>query len=286
MTRTHHNIGQCTLFILFILISNASLIAQSIWTTGTRDNSMSFEYDRPSFKSSAFNFSGAAYLLSGDFSIGENTSLVLQLPFASGSMPSQTYTYPGFSFSEPGISQNGVGNPYIGIEKKIKYSESFFEIGFRPPVASESNSFALAVGTFGDLDQMEAFGPDYLFLQAIGNYKKTFESGFTIRGRIGPDVWIRTKSSAGGNSVDVVLAYSLQPGYIGESFEILAGYSGRMNATVDVQNFSDRFLEQVGLSAAAHVAGFSPGVEFRLPVDKNLRQLIDYTYGFFLAVDF
>jgi len=265
-----------------------SLAAQEIWLGSGRRSAVSVEFLRPDLKmpGSDQSFASAAIFATGRLAVGKATTLVVELPYAFGRV-----TY-GYSPGGGGISGSGstLGNPYIGIEGGRDGNSFFGELGVRVPLVSDQSLSPLLVGTFADLEREDEFLSKVVTVSAFANLRASSPSGFVVRVRGGPLLWIPTAqyvltSPGGPNSgaAELWFAYAVQAGYQSRSATILGGVGGRAILTEDVSN---RFIDQLVFSASYRVDGLRPGVSVRLPIDNGRDQIVGSTIGVSLSVDF
>jgi hypothetical protein len=231
---------------------------------------------------------GAAFMLTAKFKTNNHTLLVFEIPFATGSYPYYTLTYVNGTYltSKTTRSDNNFGNPYVGLEMYSTTAPSHFDVGVWLPVLKRNSNVAPIYGMFSDIDHMEAFVPNQVSLQAMYNFGLLTSPSFSLQGGIGPSVWIKTKSVLGEHDADLLFSYAVQPCLMGKDFELSLGFTGRINATADVANFSDRVIDQYRMSFSLQFGKVRPGIQFRIPANDNLKSLIDNVIGVSLQYDF
>ncbi len=276
-----------SLMIVFVLLSGAAT-AQNIWTSERDGSVVTLEYLRPTFKNNSTPILTAqTFTLSGRFQLHSGNIVKIELPYAIAHQDDYTFNYyspyGSFSYTYPGINSNAVGNLYAGIELRSEESESSVDLGLRLPMTSEKE-IAPPMAILTDVDRYEAFVPNLLALNARYNYTTKSTDEFAFHFRLGPTLWINTKSNSGGDKTEVLLAYSLHGGIHTETFDCMAGYSGRMILTGSGDP-SERTFHQVGILASARIGSFHPGLYYRVPVDKNLKDIISGVFGVSLGVD-
>jgi len=259
-------------FVIMIawLIMPVFLSAQSIWLNTGEDKFVAIEILKPNFDDNAFfgnntTFATSAIFLSGRITLSDKLILVAELPFAH------------FGIEDFDDSENSIGNPYIGLESRKQGSPFFSEVGVRPPLADRG---ALFVGSFSDFDRFEAFTPDLFTFSGKVNFRRKSVSNVVARLRGGPNVLIPTE---GGGDAEIILDYSAQVGYEGQQFSVMGGLTGRFVITED-GDIGDRTVHQLGAAAALHLGKVRPGIHFRLPLDDDLSNFIDFVFGLHLGV--
>lgn len=257
------------------IIVPATAPAQSLWLDPSSDKLLALEILKPSFKGEEnVSFPTAAYFLSYRTPLSENVRFVGELPFAHGDFGREANF---FSFRiGPGST---FGNPYFGLELQRADSPLFAEIGMRAPLASDSQIQAVTTGFSADFDRMEAFVPNTVPFTGMLNFRQKSASGLTLRLRGGPSFLLGTK---GGDS-EWLLGYSAQVGYETQPFSVNAGLTGRANLSGE-GDYGERSIHQLGLSANLGLGQFRPGVHFRMPLDKDTKEGLDYVVGVNLGI--
>ena len=62
------------------------------------------------------------------------------------------------------------------------------------------------------------------------------------------------------------------------------GLTGRWHATADGGSFVDNSMHRAGVSADVRVGGVRPGVSLRVPLDEDMRAVVNSTVGLYLQV--
>ena len=259
------------------IASAGRLAAQQAWLgSGTRGE-VALEVLRPDVKNVGDQSSASlALFLSGRFPAGAKTSLVVEVPFATGSF---ALSYFGTSTTESGST---LGNPYIGIEGGRDGSQVFGELGVRAPLASDTRLAPVMIGAAADLEREDAFVPKVATVSAFANFRAASPSGLMFRVRGGPLAWIATENGVlGTKDAELWLAYLVQAGYRSPGFTFLGGVGGRAILTEDVDR---RFTDQLVLAAAFGPARFRPGVSVRLPIDNDRDQVVGASIGLSVSI--
>ena len=106
-------------------------------------------------------------------------------------------------------------------------------------------------------------------------------SGVVWRLRGGPLVWL----GRGGNDTELLLHYSGQVGYESGQISVLGGLTGRAVVTEGDANLGERTLHQLGAAMAFGSGTVRPGFHVRLPVDRDLTDILDFVFGFNVAIE-
>jgi len=266
--------------VLIILVLNSySFIglktseAQPLWFDRNYDAGLLLEILKPEFEGEDdLTFLTSAWFLSGRFRTNEKLCWSFEIP----------YTHYGFSSEWDDQKDDALGNPYIGVELGGLSSPVFGEIGFRVPLAPAIYDAATSAGQFADyVDRTEAFLPDILSVQALINHYKRKPSGFSTRVRGGVINWIAIGER---DESEMFLVYSAHAGYESPKVSILAGISGRYFLTGDDLDVYEATIHRISVETGIQLGKTRPGIHFRLPVDDDLKNIIDYVIGFSVSV--
>jgi hypothetical protein len=281
------NISVKWCFLIFIFVGNSYIYAQNIWTSERDTSVITLEYLRPSIKNVIGNeFTAQTFTLSGRIKLRNGNVLKIELPYATAFREAYRYTYSSlyysYTYTISEIRSKTVGNLYAGIELCKEGKNTSVDLGVRLPLTSDKE-LAFASGVLTDVDRYEAFMPNIVAISAIINFKKRQPEGFDACLHIGPTLWINTKSTQGSDKFEMLLAYSLQGGFYSEEFDIIAGYSGRFIVT-ESGELSNRMFHQLGILSLVRFGNIHPGLYYRLPLDKNLKNTIDGVFGLSLSI--
>jgi hypothetical protein len=253
--------------VLFGFSLNATGIrAQSIWLEPLGHKEIHLEIIKPAFAEDGYLHSDftaltLTYFLSGRFTVGENSRFVSELPFAHAAV------------KDGNESDTTIGNLYLGAEFGPVNSGVQGDFGVRIPIAANDN-LASVVGAFSDyVDRFEAFLPEVLSVIAAGKYKYRSAGGFGLGLRLAPVLWIDTSDSSDDDS-ELLVLYSLMVWQEGDIVGVGGGISGRYFATVDDVDFGQRTFHQLGFFANFTLDRWMPGIQLRVPLDEDLKDLL------------
>ncbi len=260
-----------TLLIVTIVCVGATAEAQSIWTDRSSDRAIGVELLAPNFGGNSTVYSGYVLTLSSRIALSNSLRLVIEAPFAHGTITT----------SSSSLSQNIVGNPYLGLEIATRKPFLYMEVGARIPIVSDEQDIATTIGVRSDIDRFEAYAPNIVQISGAVNIQPVITSGLGFRLRIGPtyDIGIRQPSNTvTTQSSDLYLLYSEQLYYKNELVNIGLGLTGRTILTNARTN--DRTVDMFEVAAKMYIGKFEPGMTMRLPLDQSLSNVLDFTYGF------
>jgi hypothetical protein len=147
----------------------------------------------------------------------------------------------------------------------------------------EKNHAKEIIIIYSDVDRLEAFLPKTLPFSGMVNFHQVGPSGLAIRLRGGLSFWVFTDKEAFDDDTELFASYSAQIGYESRQGSVMAGFTGRANLTTEDANFSERSVHQFGATASV---GMGPGVQFRLPLDEDLKDVLDAVFGIQLGIQF
>lgn len=260
------------------------LSAQSLWLDRSHDKTIALEAIKPDFENAngtgsfTSSSSGLALFLSLRWPLSERVAFVGELPFAHGSYE--------FKSSHFNVNKSGsaIGNPYLGLELKGANSPVFAEFGIRLPITPEDN-VGTGLNIYSDVDRLEAFFPKTLPFSGMVNFHHVGPSGLAVRLRGGASFWVFTDEDAFNDDTELFASYSVQAGYETRQASVMAGFTGRANLTAEDADFSERSVHQFGAAASLGMGKLRPGVQFRLPLDEDLKEMLDAAFGVQLGIE-
>ena len=254
-------------------------VAQTPYSQRFKRSSVSFEVFVPKFKYSTY--SGDAFFLRGKIKASPENFVVIEVPFAVGSHEVTYYSYPSGLVTPitQTISDNIIGNIYIGTEIGKDGSTVFGEIGVRFPLASEKSFGSGYVGIASDIDRWEAFISRGFTVGGALNIFERDPLGPFFRIRLGPSLWLSTR---GGGGL-VALSSSIGAGYDGSDVMLAIGISFREFLSLSAGGNSN--VSQFEASAGVHLENLHPQVQLRLPLEKILSYNLDYVIGVSVGVE-
>ena len=273
------------LLVLLVAGAAAPAGAQSLWINPQRAPAFHVEYLNPRIDGTAA-FSGA--LFAGlRAPIGRYVTFVAEVPFAYG----DTDLGPGFDLDE---ETSTIGNPYVGIELGEPWSPVSVHVGGRAPVVGEVTA-ATSIGLFADIvDRPEAFIPENASGSLAVHLRQPLRGGVVLLGHGGVTAWFPT--DGGQADPDLHAVYGARMGWVGRRATLLGGLSGRADlgeafvcpvgpGECRDADLAERTLHQVAFAGATRIGPLVPGVELRVPLDDDVRELVDVALGFSLTLE-
>lgn len=265
---------------IFILTCFSSLEAQSIWQDYTTREGITIEFLKPHYVDEEdLSFLTSVTYLSARFPITRNMVF-------SGEFPFSYVKYDIPQGPDLGAKQT-FGNPYFGLELHFRRTPLFIELGARAPLTAdveEKNGEATVNGGLTDfIDRAEAFATDAVPVSAIMNCILSSRTGFSLRLRGGPSFWF---ASGDREESETFFLYSAQAFYETGILRFGGGFSGRYLASADAGNFGERSLHQLTFGLDIILGMFRPGVYIRIPLDEDLKDMINTVWGISLGIEF
>jgi hypothetical protein len=281
---------QAPLGVLLFLLLTPAAFGQSSWLDQSPDRAIWLEIQKPNFTDEYLGgglfsepmkttFSTATFFLSGRFRLGGLLTLKAELPFTNAGLKDYTFIdFFGDTVHFDSYSENQFGNPLVGVEIGAPGSRFTADFAVRFPIVDDEHLLASEFALFTDYDRFEAFFPDIMTFTAGANYRYAGPTGLLINLRAGPAFMVVTEE---GNNTDPELFadYGAQAGYQGSRVTLLGGFTGRAIITEGDLSFSERTIQQLGLSGSYTFGRFIPGLLFRVPMDDDLGDILDFVFG-------
>lgn len=268
-----------SLFVVAFAVSTVvtpPLFGQSIWLDHTQKKSIAIEILKPTLDGDDnTTFVSSAIFLSGRFTLSPNLLFVGELPFAHHGIDTDFRKH----------TETVIGNPYIGLEFRSPSSPVFAELGVRVPITPDDKGFASDMGIFADLDRFEAFTPDVLTVAGKVNFYRKSDRNIVFRIRSGPSLFINTRRDA-GDDVELFVDYSAQIGLEGRRVSLIGGITGRLLVTEEDLNFGERSFHHLGAALSLNLVKVRPGIHFRVPIDDDFAEVVDFIFGVNLGIQF
>lgn len=264
----------CASAILALTAATAAS-AQTIWTPIEHRLSVNVEALHPRFDDVGGNvsaFSGALFL-TGTLPVSERGMLIIELPFARSSI----------DVGGQSVSNTAFGNPYIGMQVGAGTTAHGFvgELGIRPPIVGDNDASAGSMGALADLDRQEAFQNKLTTISAAANvYARSPQTMGRLRLGL-------TEQFIGADVIDyeTLLNYGALASLDVDRLRVGAALTGRYLLTGS-GSFGDRSFHHAAASASVSFEQLRPGLFFRVPFEKDVRDLVSRTVGVTLEYTF
>ncbi len=262
-------LASLTLALGLLLAASAAAPAQSPWLGADRTSRLALELYKPGFDAQdEFKAASSVLFLSGRLRASENVALVGELPVAFG----------GLRFDSDASAQ--VGNAYVGFELGRPDQRAWVELGGRVPLVGSDPNSAVAVGMLADIDRFSSFLTEAAAISGALNVGSRAASGLGFRVRAGPELVIPTRS---GPETETLVYYGAEVSHVRGPLA-LSFHAGGLWMATESGSFGERSLHQAGAGASYALGGVRPGITVRLPLDKDLTEMLDYVVGITLQV--
>ena len=179
-----------------------------------------------------------------------------------------------------------IGNPFLGAAT-APTSSFIGDFGVRIPVVSVSTferGFAQLVGVLADFMDFEAYGEDLLSIRATAGYRYHAPSHLGMRVALRP-TFVKPVGSSSGADPELFLDYGVQGGYETDRASFGVAFTGRAILT-ESGSIGERTVHDLALGGSATFGQFRPGLSVRVPLDKDLGDVLKYSVGLKLEVAF
>ena len=250
-------------------------------------NSFSLEIQKPFFKNSEF-YSYWGFFLSSRIALSQDNRLYLtaEIPLAVEKSHSQTWETEYFSFTlGKDMTETYIGNPYIGLYKKLANPNFSTVVGLRVPILTEFKGEGVSpdMAFFSSFDRVEAFVPDVLPIYGSLTYTSPSPSNYSVSIKGGSITWMDIGDSM-QDEFEVFLTYSVRVDFLTDKFFLGGIFAGRVLITEPDLSFSDRSVHTFGLNAGLNLNRMRPSVYIRFPLEDDQKDLIDLVVGGTMAI--
>lgn len=272
--------GVCALVLCGLSLA-APLAGQGFLMPEAPRKGLGLEVSHPSFKEFDVTLPTTIWYASGQLPLMDRLRARVDLPLA----------FADFKGDDASVGSSTVfGNPYVGLAFDALPALSL-ELGTRLPLTTaDEESFADVVAFLADVQRGEAFVEDFVPVIASAAYRIEPAPGWSVEGRGGVANLFHTGDEEDGENI-TFLDYGVFGSYSmdlrsqwAHSARFGAGIMGRWDVSEDEGSFSENSLHQVGLTADLGMRRVRPGLSLRVPVDKDYRDVLKTSVGFYLQV--
>jgi hypothetical protein len=267
-------------FLVAIAVALASCLAvsangQSPWLNYNGRTVVNLRYASPSFDTDGYwQASGMVVNLDITGRLNEKSAMVVSVPYAHYSESHEDYYW-----GTESIKQDLVGNPYFGVQVRPSIPYLSYDFGVRLPLVSDNKFAAALTGMLSDVDQFEAFIPDYMPIHFGFTINLKNEQGLFTRVKIFPYSWIYVGDSKYVDDTEFALHYGAVSGFENQNIRVQGGISGFSLLTEDQLLFDDSSLKQFGMEMSYRLGKFWPGIHFRIPLDDEVNDVVNLVWG-------
>jgi len=259
------------LLILILWIIPARAPAQSFYLNPIYASQFTLQALKPNFNGpDNTTFTTGAYFL--NYQIRLNAAIDLIGDFSLAHFADKG----SFGFSS---AQTSAGNPFLGLRVHGRGSHFSGEVGLRIPVVSDSKFVAATVGLVSDFDRFEAFLAHWLPISANLNYTANLSRDVSLLMKAGGTFQVNRDKDPFEDSSELYLQYALGVRQRSRRVQAMVAFSGRLHVTESNLDFGQRTFHQLGFSADLLFRQISPGVEVRIPLDRDLTTILDFVAG-------
>lgn len=264
--------------VLVSLLWSVTLPAQQYWPDRAEGTVVRADFLKPFFKGDGGpQFLSGVVFVSASGRAGKLLRLEADMPLVRA----------GFTLGEIKESSLRIGNPYLGARIHRADRPVSAYLGVRLPLAGDPQTLAggLAnqVGTLTDPDQLEAFLPNVFTVRAGAELRSVSQSGLLIGAKLGPSLMVPSKESS-GDDPELFADYGVQGGYEGSTIRAAVGVTGRLLATESGLSLAERTFHMATGTLELRRGRIRPNVLLRIPLDQSMRESINATVGFGLAI--
>lgn len=128
----------------------------------------------------------------------------------------------------------------------------------------------------------EAFLPNVFTARAGAEVRSVSPEGLLIGAKLGHSLWVSSKS--GGGDPELFADYGVKGGYEGAAIRATIGVTGRLLATESGLSLDERTFHMATGTLELRRGRIRPSLLFRMPLDQSMRQSLNATVGFGLAI--
>lgn len=250
--------------VLFWLVSINTVYGQEWSDHNAHDPGIVYvQATIPSFDESlSFGSPSSIYELYSRLSVGKRLSIIGSFPVSHFSSTTRVGD----------VDKTAVGNPYLGLRTESLSTGFSVETGFRLPLAPDNPG--VTTGLLVEDFISEAYLPETTSIKGILRYDYEHESGFAFRLGGGPNLWIQKDSDN-----EILLNYYTQMHLRTGNLKLGLGVTGIGVLSDPDLSLNERTDHSLGFMTSYSFSRFRPGAFVRLPLNKLLRNYLNYSIG-------
>jgi hypothetical protein len=136
----------------------------------------------------------------------------------------------------------------------------------------------------GDFVDFEAYVEDIWTIRGTLGYRHRAPNHVAVRVALRPTLMSPTGDNTGDS--ELFLDYGVQVGYESDQVRVGAAFNGRAWVTESDLDFGERTVHEFGLGAAMTFGRFRPGLLLRVPLDRDVTELVNPSLGAKLELTF
>lgn len=257
------------IFLLSFFVSGQVFLFQDLPTDKTK---LGFRYLRPDLEEDVnLSFLSGVYDFSASIPVSPKLNVVGSIPFATLSV-------------EGSEGESSIGDIYIGLQQRLNSGPGkFFSVsmGVFLPTMSEDKFGPVLIGIYTNYYEFQKYLPNVLTIYGNLAYHRIKSNDFIFGVEIGPNILIPTKN---GGEAEVYVHYGLTAGYRFNYVDLKAELVGIGIITEDVDDFGDRFINDLAFGIQLNRGSFRPGIFYKISLKKDVRDIIRGAFGIKLDV--
>jgi hypothetical protein len=269
MSRMKSVMAGIFIFLLPFIVSGQMFFFQDLPVDKTK---LGFRYLRPDFKDvEGLSILSGVYDFSVSIPVSPKLNIVGSVPFAAiGADDTET--------------ESSIGNIYVGLQHRLNSgAEKFFSasLGVFLPTAPEDKPGPMFMGIFTNYYELQKYFPNVLTISGNVAYHRIKSNDFIFGVELGPNIFIPTKDDG---ETEVYIHYGLTAGYRFNTVDLKAELVGIGIITEDVDEFGDRFINDLAFGVHWNRGAFRPGVFYKISLKKDIRDFVRGAFGIKLDV--
>lgn len=242
-------------------------------------------FNSDTFNRDAITSASSVLFITGKFNLRPGIRLILEVPVS----------HVGFTEDEffEGSSHTTIGNLYAGGQLDIPSSslnlQSNVELGLRFASMPEPGFFedmGYFTGALSENERKEAFIYKMWSVPVALNSAFRLNERFSLETKLGTnlDIYAGEESEALDNELHLI--YGATGLYSFNSFTAHLGLNGRNHYAGNEPEFADTGLLQARGGISFSAGSLEPGMFVRAPLGENYSEIVDWAFGFSIAVGF